>query len=87
MGAGHRPRLPQGPAVLLDLLVRLALPPGTELNKLDHFQADLDGVRIHFVHETAKQGNGVPLILTHGWPSWFVEYLPLVPLLTEHSTW
>jgi pimeloyl-ACP methyl ester carboxylesterase len=54
------------------------------LNKLDHFQADIDGVRIHFVHEKAKQGNGIPLILTHGWPSCFLEYLPLIPSLTEH---
>src|SRR5437763_11474056 len=41
------------------------------------------GVRIHFVHERARHGDGVPLILTHGWPSTFVEYLPLVPLLTD----
>src|SRR5262249_13703279 len=28
---------------------------------------------------------GIPLILTHGWPSTFVELLPLVPLLTDPS--
>ncbi len=38
---------------------------------------------IHFVHAKAPSGNGVPLILTHGWPSGFVELLALVPLLTE----
>src|SRR4029453_11186935 len=26
---------------------------------------------------------GIPLLLTHGWPSTFAEYLPLVPLLTD----
>ena len=26
---------------------------------------------------------GIPLVLTHGWPSTFVEMLPLVPLLTD----
>jgi pimeloyl-ACP methyl ester carboxylesterase len=30
--------------------------------------------------------NGIPLILTHGWPSTFVELLPLVPLLTDPET-
>ena len=40
-------------------------------------------MRIHFVHERAKSGRGVPLILTHGWPSTFAELLPLVPLLTD----
>jgi pimeloyl-ACP methyl ester carboxylesterase len=49
-----------------------------ELNALPHFRAELDGLRIHFVHIA---GGGTPLILTHGWPSAFVEMLPLVPLL------
>jgi len=35
------------------------------------------------VHERAREGVGIPLILTHGWPSSFLELLPLVPLLTD----
>src|SRR5436309_1094437 len=54
-----------------------------ELNRFHHFRADVDGIPIHFVHERARDGKGVPLILTHGWPSAFIEYLPLVPLLTD----
>ncbi len=54
-----------------------------ELNSFDHFRADLDGVHVHFVHQRARRGRGIPLILTHGWPSTFVELLPLVPLLTD----
>jgi pimeloyl-ACP methyl ester carboxylesterase len=54
-----------------------------QLNALDHFRADLDGLRIHFVHARARSGGGIPLILTHGWPSSFIEHLPLVPLLTD----
>ena len=54
-----------------------------ELNAFPQFQAEVDGVRIHFVHQRAPSGDGIPLILTHGWPSCFVELLPLVPLLTE----
>jgi pimeloyl-ACP methyl ester carboxylesterase len=54
-----------------------------ELNAFGHFRAELDGVRIHFVHERARRGPGIPLILSHGWPSSFAELLPLVPLLTE----
>src|SRR3954447_14671302 len=56
-----------------------------DLNRFAHFQVTLDGVRIHFVHERARHGNGIPLILVHGWPSSFVELLPLVPLLTDPS--
>ena len=53
------------------------------LNEHAHFRAELDGVRIHFVHARASRGQGIPLILTHGWPSTFAEYLGLVPLLTD----
>ena len=53
------------------------------LNSFHHFHAELDGGRIHFVHERARRGGGIPLILTHGWPSAFVELLPLVPFLTD----
>jgi pimeloyl-ACP methyl ester carboxylesterase len=53
------------------------------LNSFQHFRAELGGVQIHFVHERAREGNGIPLILTHGWPSSFLELLPLVPLLTD----
>ena len=55
------------------------------LNRFHHFRAELDGIQIHFVHERARNGNGIPLILSHGWPSTFVELLPLVPLLTDPS--
>lgn len=53
------------------------------LNSFAHFRAELDGIHVHFVHERARAGNGIPLILTHGWPSAFLELLPLVPLLTN----
>lgn len=54
-----------------------------DLNSYPQFRADLDGVRVHFVHVRAKHGDGVPLILTHGWPSAYLELLPVVPLLTD----
>ena len=50
------------------------------LNEFAHFRGEIDGVRIHFVHELR---GGIPLILTHGWPSTFVEHLQLAPLLPE----
>ena len=53
------------------------------LNGFRHFRAGIDGVRVHFVHEPARGGRGIPLILTNGWPSCFAEFLPLVPWLTD----
>ena len=54
-----------------------------ELNEHDHFRATIAGTRVHFIHARAPSGDGIPLILTHGWPSSFVELLALVPLLCE----
>jgi pimeloyl-ACP methyl ester carboxylesterase len=54
-----------------------------ELNSFAHFRLEVDGALVHFVHERARNGRGIPLLLQHGWPSSFVEYLPLVPLLTD----
>ena len=54
-----------------------------ELNRMHQFRAHIDGVAIHFVHERAVDGPGIPIILLHGWPSTFIELLPLVPLLTD----
>ena len=54
-----------------------------QLNTFKHFRAELGDIHVHFVHERAREGNGIPLILTHGWPSSFLELLPLVPLLTS----
>jgi pimeloyl-ACP methyl ester carboxylesterase len=54
-----------------------------QLNTFRHFRAGLGDIHIHFVHERAREGKGIPLILTHGWPSSFLELLPLVPRLTN----
>jgi pimeloyl-ACP methyl ester carboxylesterase len=56
------------------------------INRFPQFRARVDGIAIHFVHERAVKGTGIPLLLLHGWPSTFVELLPLVPLLTDPGT-
>jgi pimeloyl-ACP methyl ester carboxylesterase len=53
------------------------------LNRFHHFMADLDGAGVHFVHERGNGPNPVPIVLTHGFPSTFVEHPELVPLLTD----
>jgi pimeloyl-ACP methyl ester carboxylesterase len=58
-----------------------------ELNAIPQFTVDIDGQRVHFVHVRGpypEHGTRpLPLILTHGWPSSFVEMLPLVARLTD----
>jgi pimeloyl-ACP methyl ester carboxylesterase len=52
------------------------------LYELPHFRADVDGFGIHFIHARADVPRALPLIVTHGWPSSFVEMTKIVPLLT-----
>jgi pimeloyl-ACP methyl ester carboxylesterase len=54
-----------------------------QLNRLGHYRAQIDGVRIHFVHERGNGPSPLPIVLTHGFPSSFVEHLDLLPLLTD----
>lgn len=56
------------------------------LNRLAHHRADIDGVRVHFVHERGNGPAPLPLVLTHGFPSAFVEHLDLLPLLTDPAS-
>ncbi len=53
------------------------------LNSYNHLRVELGSARVHAVHELAKTGSGVPLLVMNGWPSTFAELLPLVPLLTD----
>ena len=52
------------------------------LNAFPQFTTEIDGETVHFVHVRGAGANPTPLLLANGWPSNFVELLPLVPLLT-----
>lgn len=54
-----------------------------DLNRLNHFRADVDGVTIHFIHERGKGPHPLPIVLTHGYPDSFVRFQKLIPLLTD----
>lgn len=53
------------------------------LNSLPQYLTEIEDQRIHYVHLTG--GSRVPLILTHGWPSSFVELMPLAHRLHERG--
>lgn len=56
------------------------------LDRHAHFRATVDGLVIHLVHEPGRGPAPLPLLLTHGWPGSFCEYLDLLPLLTDPGT-
>ncbi len=53
------------------------------LDALTHLRADIDGQSIHLVHREGAGVDPVPVVLTNGWPSSFLEHLPVLPLLTD----
>ncbi len=55
----------------------------TELNGFDHFLLDIDGLDLHFIHQRSPHASATPLLITHGWPGSIVEFLDLIPRLTE----
>ena len=53
------------------------------LNELEHFRTSVDGQSIHFVHARSPHADAFPLLLTHGWPGSIVEFLDVIPRLTD----
>lgn len=61
------------------------------LNNFPHFKAavtDDDGTKhdIHFVALFSKKADAVPLIMLHGWPGSFLEFMPILQLLKDKFT-
>lgn len=53
------------------------------INRFAQYRAEVNGAMVHFLHERGKGSQPLPLILTHGWPSSFLEMSKLIPLLTD----
>lgn len=53
------------------------------LNRYPQFMTAIDGQPIHFIHVKSSVPNALPLILSHGWPGSFVEFLDLIGPLTD----
>src|SRR5215813_3896527 len=53
------------------------------LNGYPHFCAHSRGNFIHFVHVRSAVRGATPILLTHGWPGSFYEFLKLIPLLAD----
>jgi pimeloyl-ACP methyl ester carboxylesterase len=53
------------------------------MNAHPQFVTEIDGVDVHFLHVRSSHDDAFPLVLTHGWPGTFLEYLPVIDALTE----
>lgn len=46
----------------------------SELNKAPHFVESIDGMDVHFIYQKGVGPFPRPIVLTHGWPSSFLEF-------------
>ena len=54
-----------------------------KLNQHPHYQADVDGLAVHFLHQPGQGPNPMPLFMMHGYPWSFILLLKILPLLTD----
>lgn len=53
------------------------------LGELGQLRVELDAGAVHLIHVPGRGPDPLPLLLTHGWPGSFLEYLKLIPLLSD----
>lgn len=53
------------------------------LSRMPHFFTEIEGQPIHFLHYRSKRHDAMPLVMTHGWPSSFMEFDRVVPMLLK----
>lgn len=59
-----------------------------KLNAFGQFTTEIDGLRVHFIHEHSRHPHALPLIITHGWPGSVYEFYKIIhPLVApeEHG--
>ncbi|WP_333821492.1 epoxide hydrolase family protein [Ohtaekwangia sp.] len=54
-----------------------------QLNKYPQFITEIDGQNIHFLHIKSGNANATPLMLIHGWPGSFADFINVIEPLTN----
>ena len=57
-----------------------------KLNEYPQFTTTIDGQNIHFLHVRSPEPHALPLVVAHGWPGSFVEFLDMLEPLTDPRT-
>ncbi|HWX32553.1 MAG TPA: epoxide hydrolase, partial [Steroidobacteraceae bacterium] len=55
----------------------------TRVNAFSQYRTRIDGLGIHFIHVRSPNPNALPIILTHGWPGSFVEFMEIIGPLSD----
>lgn len=55
----------------------------SRINAFDQIMIEVEGLDIHAIHQRSPHADATPLLLTHGWPGSIVEFLHVIPRLTD----
>jgi pimeloyl-ACP methyl ester carboxylesterase len=53
------------------------------LNAFPQYKLPLHGIELHFLHVPGQGPDPCPLLLSHGWPGSVLEFLEIIPRLTD----
>lgn len=56
-------------------------------NSLGSARTEIDGLPVHFLHVRSPHPRALPLLLTHGWPGSFVEFVDLLGPLADPTSY
>jgi epoxide hydrolase len=56
-----------------------------ELNRFPQFTTEVLDHRIHFVHRRSPHADAFPIVITHGWPGSFAEFVRIIEPLADPS--
>lgn len=54
-----------------------------QLKHYEHFTTEIDELEIHFIHIRSRHADALPMLMTHGWPGSVIEFLKVIPRLTD----
>jgi len=53
------------------------------VNAFPQYRTEIDGLAFHFIHVPSPHPNALPIVLTHGWPGSFVEFMEIIAPLSD----
>jgi pimeloyl-ACP methyl ester carboxylesterase len=56
------------------------------MNRFPHFRTVIDGLGVHFIHVRSRHPGAMPLILTHGWPGSFSDFIDVIEPLVDPAS-
>ena len=79
--AGHPDRRTSASSSTTGRTATTGVREEARLNAFPQFRTSVDGQSIHFLHVRSPHDGALPLLLVHGWPGSFVEFLDVIPRL------